>query len=214
MYRIITVSREYGSGGAAIAAAIARRLAWQLFDKAFVSEAARTAKVEPALARAYDERMDSWIHRVSKHALWRGAFEGIAPVSGSDFFDSETMAALTQEIILQVAEQGNCVIVGRGAQCLLRDRNDVLHVCIYAPMAGRLARLRSRFERAPDLERLAEQVDRDRSEFIRSSFGCDWKDPHLYHLMINSAIGEARAIDAILVAAGLAQTAQGGATNA
>jgi cytidylate kinase len=206
MYRIITVSREYGSGGAAIAAALASELGWTLFDRAFITAVARAAHVDPALARNYDERLDSWIHRVSKNALWRGAFEQVAVADESVFFDAETMAALTAETIKQAAGMGNCVIVGRGAQCLLQSRSDAFHVFVYAPLQQRIERLRTRVTGRTPLEELALATDKSRAEYIRAHFGCDWKDLHLYHLMVNSGLGERRVVSLILHAAGLGES--------
>lgn len=199
MYRVMTVSREYGSGGAAIAGAVAARLGWRLLDRAVLAEAARAANVDPALARAYDERVDSWAHRIAKKALWRGGFEQLAGVTDRDFFDAETMATLTKEVILQAAAAGSCVIVGRGAQCLLQNRPDVFHVFVYAPLSLRVERLRARVE-SREPEELARSVDRMRSDYIRAHFGCDWQNPHLYDMMISSAVGEDRALEAILCA--------------
>ncbi|HWR53853.1 MAG TPA: cytidylate kinase-like family protein [Bryobacteraceae bacterium] len=200
VYRVITISREYGSGGAAIAGGLASKLGWRLLDRAVISELARAAHVDPALARAYDERLDSWVHRVSRRALWRGAFEQIASVTARDFFDAETMAALSTEVITQAADQGECVIVGRGAQCLLQGRSDTFHIFVYAPVKLKLDRLRSRLTGVGNLEERAQSMDNMRADYIRAHFGCDWKNPHLYDLMINSGLGDGRAIEAILCA--------------
>lgn len=206
MFRIITISREYGSGGGSIAAALAARLDWRLFDRAFVSEVARMAHVDPDLARAYDERVDSWLHRVAKQGLWHGAFEHLATVSESDFFDSDTMAALSTELIGQAADAGQCVIVGRGAQCLLQKRADTFQVFIHAPLRERLDRLRTRLGERHDLEELARSVDLTRGEYIKARYGCNWKEPHLYDMMISSGLGEENVVNAIIAGAGLPHT--------
>ena len=82
MYRILTVAREYGSGGARIAALAAALLGWRLLDSALIDEIARAAHVDPALARRFDERVDTWLHRLSRHGLWFGAFEGVLDIFG------------------------------------------------------------------------------------------------------------------------------------
>jgi cytidylate kinase len=89
----------------------------------------------------------------------------------------------------KAAARGDCVIVGRGAQCVLQDREDVLHVLIYAPWAERVERVRARSESSQDVEELTRMTDDQRATYIRTYYGCDWKDPHLYHMMINSQIG-------------------------
>jgi cytidylate kinase len=190
MLRVLTVAREYGSGGAAIARKISDWLGWELLDNALILEIARASRVDPELVRRYDERVDSWLHRVSRRGLWHGAFEGVAAVADEDIFDAETMAEMARHLIEAAYERGNCVIVGRGAQCLLQDRRDVLHVFIHAPWHERIARVRQRIPAGIDIEELIRSTDRQRAEYIRMHFGCDWSDPHLYHMLISSELGE------------------------
>jgi len=190
MFRVLTVAREYGSGGASIARRIAEWLGWELVDKALILEIARATRVDPELVRQYDERVDSWLHRVSRQGLWHGAFESVATVDSEDFFDAETVAGLARQLIEAAYERGNCVIVGRGAQCVLQNRADALHVFIYAPWRERAARVRLRAPEGADIEELMRSTDRQRAEFMRLHFGCNWSDPHLYHMLISSELGE------------------------
>ena len=200
MFRVLTVAREYGSGGGLIARAVAEQLGWNLLDKALVEEIARSAQVDPDLARRYDERCDSWLHRVSRRGLWHGAFEGVAAPAGAAVFDAETMAALGKSLITEAHERGNCVIVGRGAQCILQNGQDALHVFVHAPRAGRIARLRRREPAASSIEQLMRSTDQQRADFIRLYFGCDWKNVHLYHMLISSELGEEAVAGLILAA--------------
>jgi cytidylate kinase len=198
MFRVLTVSGEYGSGGADIARRVSERLGWQLLDKAFILEIARRIRVEPDLVQHFDERVASWLHRVSRAALWHGAFEGVAAMAPEDFFDAGTVAELARHVIEGAYERGNCVIVGRGAQCILQGHADALHVFIYAPRHQRIARIRQRLPAAKDAEELIRATDRQRAEYIRMHFGCNWSDPHLYHLLINSELGESLAASLIV----------------
>jgi len=96
MYRIITVAREFGSGGSPIAEKLASRLGWELLDNALIERIAKHAQVSPSVCAKYDEQLDSWVHRLSKQAFGRGAFEGVATAS---VFDGDTMAALARQLI-------------------------------------------------------------------------------------------------------------------
>jgi len=200
MFRVLTVAREYGSGGGQIARRVAEKLGWNLLDKALVEAIARSAQVAPDLARRYDERTDSWLHRVSRQGLWHGGIEGIASAADLQVFDAETMAALGKGLIAQAHAGGNCVIVGRGAQCVLHDRKDALHVFVHAPRAERIARIRSRAPAASNIEQSMRSTDQQRADFIRLYFGCDWKNLHLYHMLISSELGE-EAVAATIVEA-------------
>lgn len=190
MFRVLTVAREYGSGGGCIARAISERLGWELLDKELVFEIARAMRVQPELVRQFDEKVDSWLHRLSRRSLCRGAFEGVAAVTREDLLDAETTAALAGRLIEASYARGNCVIVGRGAQCLLQNRPDALHVFIYAPLRQRIARAQSRVPGGCDVEEYIRSVDRRRAEYIRFHYGCDWTNPHLYHMLISSELGD------------------------
>jgi cytidylate kinase len=190
MFRVLTVAREYGSGGGLIARQIAERMGWDLLDKALVERIARIAQVDPELAQQYDEHVDSWVHRASRRGLWHGAFEGAATMTGLEVFDAEAMAALGRDLITEAYSRGSCVIVGRGAQCVLQDQKDVLHVFVYAPWPERIARLRGRLKAGAAIERLIRETDQQRADYIRMYFGCNWNDPHLYHMLISSELGE------------------------
>jgi hypothetical protein len=191
MFRLLTIAREYGSGGGIIGRSISERLGWKLLDKAFIEDIARAAKVDPQLAQRFDERTDSWLERLAHQgAGLRGAFEGVVVVGQPDFFDAETMAVLVQNMIEEAYRRGNCVIVGRGAQCVLRNRKDAFHVFVYAPWAERVARIRQRLPDQKNVDDLIHSMDRQRADYIRTYFQYNWMDPHLYHLMISSGLGE------------------------
>jgi cytidylate kinase len=100
------------------------------------------------------------------------------------------MAARGRDLITEAYSRGNCVIVGRGGQCVLQHMKDVLHVFIYAPCRDRIARVQKRVAAAADIDRLIRMTDRQRADYIRMYFGCNWNDPHLYHMLISSEFGK------------------------
>jgi cytidylate kinase len=169
-----------------------------------ISEVARLAKVDPKLVERYDESVDSWLYRLSKKALWKGAFEGVAMPAEESCFDAQAMSEIVARVIRQAADGGNCVIVGRGGQCLLQDRDDVFHVYIYAPLEDRSRRQEQRLgqESDRDIEQYLDQVDRRRADCIQWLFQQDWTNRHLYHLMVSSTIGEERVAEAVVAAMG------------
>ena len=134
--------------------------------------------------------LDLSAHRASRSGLWHGAFEGVATVTGLEVFDAEAMAARGRDLIAEAYSRGNCVIVGRGGQCVPQDMKDVLHVFIYAPCRDRIARVQKRVAAAADIDRLIRMTDRQRADYIRMYFGCNWNDPHLYHMLISSEFGK------------------------
>src|SRR5579872_4374287 len=100
MTRVVTIGREFGSGGAEVARFLADHTGWQLIDRAFIDRVALLAKVSPLEAERCDERIDSWFHRTVK-ALWHGGYEGSATSTGGEsvVFDSDAMAQLARRVI-------------------------------------------------------------------------------------------------------------------
>ncbi len=201
-YRVLTVAREYGSGGAEIAALVADRLGWKLLDRNLIDHIARRAGVNVESAQACDEHVDSWLYRISK-PLWHGGFPDLAALAPVEVFDADSMARLTHEIVEEAHANGNCVIVGRGAQCILRRRDDVFHVFVCAPMADRVRRIQKRLPVKEQAERLIRQIDGQRAAYVRMYFGQDWANPHLYDLMLNSRTGCTEAAASIVNAMSL-----------
>lgn len=198
MFRMLTIAREYGSGGAAIAREIAGYLGWELWDRELIEAVARAAQVDTETARRYDERVDSWLHRINRGGLRHAAIEGGAAPREAVVFDAETMAAVAREVIAGAAGRGRCVIVGRGAQCALQSCPEALHVFVYAPWAERLVRVKQRLGPVKNIEESIRLIDLERATHIRKYFGHDWKDPHLYHMMISSQLGEKQAARTIV----------------
>ena len=198
MYSVITVEREFGCGGGEIAAEIAHRLGWKLWDQSLTEEIAKLANVDCAAVESQQERVDSTFHRLAK-IFWRGSYERSMPQTPSEFFDADCMVEMGKQVMQKAAEEGNCVIVGRGAPYFLRERPDSFHVFLYAPYAEKLRRLLQSGGRIlGDPEELLNTVDRDRSAFVKRYFNADWPTRSLYHLMINTAIGDETAIASIL----------------
>jgi hypothetical protein len=203
MFRVVTVAREYGSGGARIAQLLADRLDWKLLDRCLVENIAQVARVEPKVAEQYDERPDPWVNRLVR-ALWQGgSMRGTMAGPIPELFDADTMASLSQRMIEEAAEIGNCVIVGRASQCILQKRVDAFHVFIYAPRAERLQRVRSRHASRAEAELAMDARDQERAALIRRYFNQDWSNRHLYDLMISSKLGEEVVLFTILSAMGV-----------
>jgi cytidylate kinase len=205
--RVITISREYGSGGAAIGQKLSERLRWKLLDRELILELARRAHMQTSDVVRMDEHPSSAIARTLK-AFWVANYYGWS-TPPSDVTDQDYLAKLTQAVILEAAKLGHCVIVGRGAQCVLGDHDDVFHVFIYGSVAEKLWRVHGRDPNSMVDQAILYEVDRTRATYVRQYYKTDWMNPQLYHLMVNSALGLDRSASVILEAAELAQTSLG-----
>jgi cytidylate kinase len=199
--RIITIAREYGSGGAAIGQKIADRLDWKLLDRELIVELTRRTDVQPSEILKMDERPSSFIAKTMR-AFWLGD-----PHAWTNpdlrIVDPDYIAEMSELVIREAARLGHCVIVGRGAQCVLQERNDTFHVFVYGSREEKLRRIQPRHSKPTDCELALNEIDRTRAAYIRQYYSQDWTDRHLYHLMINSDLGLDRAASIILTTAEL-----------
>jgi cytidylate kinase len=118
--------------------------------------------------------------------------------------DTDCVREVAENVVTAAAREGRCVIVGRGSAYYLRGLSGVFHVFIYAPLEEKVRRLRETGKSEAEAIELAESVDRDRAAFIRQYFGVEWPVRSMFHLMVNSAIGDEAAVETILDAIGLA----------
>jgi cytidylate kinase len=197
MFRIVTLEREFDSGGGGIAAALARRLGWKLWDQQLTSEIAQRAQVTESAVALCDERVDSRLYRLAK-AFWRGSYERSMPLANSRAFDTDRMMAMVEEIMRTIAAEGNAVIVGRGAPFFLREREDTFRVFTYAPHDEKIRRLVAMGKNHEEAEDLVENVDKERMAYIKHYFNAEWPTLSLYHLMIDTVVGDENVIATIL----------------
>jgi len=195
--RVITLEREYGSGGGVIAARLAQRLGWTLWDHALSEEIARRMGCECGEVEKHEERRDTAYHRLFK-AFLRGSFEGSLNAPRLKMVDADCVGEVTRLLVAEIADKGNGVIVGRGAAYYLGSREDAFHAFVYAPFQERVRRLRATGESEHNAIELAESVDRDRADFIKQHFDLEWPGRHHFHLMVNSCMGDETATDVIL----------------
>jgi cytidylate kinase len=196
MFRLISIEREYGCGCGAIAAELAQRLKWKLWDQLLTEEIARLANVDCSAVMRCDERMDSSFYRLAK-TFWRGSYESNSSL-GNQAFDADCMVSLMEQIAPRIAQEGNAVVVGRGAPYFLREQPDAFHVFLYAPRAEKLRRLLQEGYSQSESEELVDTVDRQRVAFVKHYFDADWPTRSLYHVMINTAVGNESVIQTIL----------------
>lgn len=196
-FRTITIARQYGSGGSPIAEKIAAHLGWDLLDNALITRVATAAQVDRKVCQKFDEAVDSWMHRLTKRAFGRGAFEGVAV---AEVFDCDAMERFAKQMIEEAARSGNVVIVGRGGQCILQGRSDVFHAFVYAPLDQRMRRISQKFGPSHATPELIRESDRERAAYVRHHYHCEWCSPHLYDAMFSSTLGEETVAKAILTA--------------
>ncbi len=204
MIRVATIAREYGSGGAELGQIVAAKLGWELLDRQLIDRVARVAGVDPEVAANLDERAHRWWEWIVTGFSYAAPYAYNAP-GQAGVIDENFLQDITMRLIQRAADSGKCVIVGRGAQCFLQGRTDVLNVFVYAPIDERIRRLRERRPDCADYEALMKQVDGQRASYVRQWYRKDWLDKSLYDLCINTGLGLEAAAELIATAISLAK---------
>jgi hypothetical protein len=190
MVHAITIEREFGCGGSEIAGLVANRLGWGLWDERLTQEIARLTESTPEAVEQREWRTDPVVYRIFQDFL-RGGFEGgLPPTNRLHLLDARRIAAVSETAVKTAFSSGPSVIVGRGSQFFLRNRKDVFHVFLYASRDHKICRLISRGESQDRAIELVDTTDNSRAAFVRQYLGLQWLDPHLYHAMFNTEMGE------------------------
>jgi cytidylate kinase len=201
MVNVITIDREYGSGAAQIASKLAARLGWKLWDELLTIEIARILECDCPTVEEREERRDALHYRLFK-AFMRGSFEGTLNAQRMKMVDADCIREAAEKVVRQAGREGNCVIVGRGSAYYLDSTPDAFHVFIYAPFEEKIQRLRGLGKSEDQAHELAETVDQDRAAYIKQYFKIEWPFREIYHLMINSSLGDDAVLDTILCSVG------------
>jgi len=196
---VITISRQFGSGGSYLGHRLAWRLGYAYADRKILRMAAKQLAVDVKELAERDERLPTfWEKFVEFFAVGppEVAYSPPPPTPVSD----EKLVGVEQRIIRDLAERGGCVIVGHAAGQLLKGNPRVLNIFIHAPLEYRVTRVMKLYKVATREEArvIVEQRDRNRGHYIRTVAGIDWNDARKYHLSINlPRIGLSQAEDFI-----------------
>jgi cytidylate kinase len=199
---ILTVSRLYGSGGSEVAALVAKTLDWSLLDNAVVDAVAARMGLSVAEVQAREERVPSLVERLTA-AMAMGSQEWMSPLAESKRPTDEQLIEVTRHIIEEAIARGPVVLVGRGTQEMLAERDDTLHVFCYAPRKALIARTMQREGlSAEEAGRLVDDTNKKRDQWVRLHFERDWRAHENYDLSVNTErLGIQGATDLIVTAA-------------
>ena len=188
MFNVLTIAREYGSGGSDIGRKVAELLGWECIDKQIIEKIAAMGRVDAVWAAEADEHASAWWQRVMKSFRHGGpeSYVGEGPEFG---VDHDFVQEFTANIIQEAANVGNCVIIGRSAHCILQRHPHVLRMLVYAPLKDKLARIKLRHPQEQNLSALLRRKDSERLHYARYYYDCDSADPRLYHISMNSTLG-------------------------
>jgi cytidylate kinase len=192
---VVTIARQLGSGGAEIGRIVAEESGLHYVDHQIIDEVARRLGVQEQQAARQDEYTAGVAERIieamQRSSPFTANYQALFDPrqQKSEQFNELAYLYLTQKVILELATQGNTLIVGRGSQFLLHGAPRTLHIYIFAPLPTRIDNVMRRFQvdrtRAAEL---IEQRDYERDAYLRRYYGSDGNQPGLYHLLINTGL--------------------------
>jgi cytidylate kinase len=193
---VITISRQYASGGNEIAARVCELLDYSLFDKTLMVKMATEMGLTQEQIVDFtevDHRSQSLLDRlfgrqmtVAEVRTWQEDINGVRTLSVQKLSDQQAMA-MVRSVMEAAYKRGNMVIVGRGGQAFLAGRPAALHVRIEAPLEHRVQRCMEQMDIVQfEAERLVEERDRATADYVRRYYDIDPADPLHYHLLINT----------------------------
>ena len=193
---IITISREFGSGGRTIGRQVAEKLGYKFYDAEIIDRVIEKSGLSREIVEKYDEyatHKSSFLYSIAINS----ANASSDSYHGSSFASQVHIAQI--QVINEIAKEGNCVIIGRGADYILRDRDDVLNVFVYADMKFKCDRVLDLYGATDKkIEDRIKDKDTKRRVFYRSFSMREWGVYQNYHMMLDSGmIGLDRCADMI-----------------
>lgn len=185
---LITITRQYASGGSDIAQVVAKELGWTVIDNEFVDEVARRAGLPKAEVAQREERTAGLLERLARTlaAASPELFITEAAVSDAER-DEAAIHRTTERIIMEAATEGRAVVVGRGAQALLAKRPDALHVYVVASKPWRMQLAIEKLQVDPaTVEKVLDETDKRRDRYVKTYSGLVRRDVENYDLVVNA----------------------------
>lgn len=192
---VITIARGYGSGGRTVGKMLAKELGIPFYDRELFYLASEDSGINLSLFGESDEKIKKGIFSPSTHK-YTGE---LIPPESSDFVSNENLFNYQAKIIRELAESRSCVIVGRCADYVLRDFENLVDVLVWAPpetCVQNIVEIEGLSEK--EAERKIKKIDKHRSDYYRYYTGHDWNDVRNYSFCINSGrIGFQKTAQAI-----------------
>ena len=182
---IITIARQYGSGGKTIGQMLANDLGIPFYSREILRLASDDSGIREELFNQADEKLRSNPLFGASKKVYTG---GLISPESDDFVSSENLFNYQAKVIKELAEKGSCVIVGRCADFVLKDRADVVSVFVHAPADYCMERAMERNDMSrKEMEKFIAKTDKYRGDFYHYYTGNVWNDARNYDLCLNSS---------------------------
>lgn len=195
MKKIITISREYGSGGRLIGKLVAETLGYDFYDKEIIDMAAQESGLSPDFIKKTEQNLSSgFLYNLLLGSSYSGTANGASSINGTQILPlADQVFNAERKVILDLAKKGNCVIVGRCADYILNtsdevDSKSLLNVFIYGNLEEKLKRIEDLYKEPEQAaKKTIQQIDKRRANHYNTFTEATWGDRKNYDIMINSS---------------------------
>jgi cytidylate kinase len=191
---VITISRQFGAGGKTLTDQLAARLGYDVANEEIIDKLAQSTKLSADSIRSFEGEENGKFQVTPPTGFIRRIFD-----PSKNFMDEQQYVKLLNRLIPQLADRGNIIILGRGAQFILQDRQDVMHILLLADEADRVKFMQAHYDLAPDEARQAViKQGKRRLKLMKLFNSADYDQPVHYDLVLNmSKMSLDRAVDLI-----------------
>ena len=194
---VITIARQYGSGGRTVGKMLAERLGISFYDKQIIQMASDESGIDVKLfgkVEAGDKVKSSLFG--SKDSIYKG---GLHQPGSKDFISDENLFNYQAKVIRHLAETESCVIIGRCANMILKDYPNVLRVFVYGDWDFRIREASKKLSgTTKDIEKFMQKDDKRKEDFCKRFMGVDWADMTKYNLCLdNGTLGYEKCVEEI-----------------
>ena len=193
---VITISRQYGSGGKTIGAMLAKELGINCYSREILRMASEDSGINEKLFGMSDEK----VRRAGWFKLLSRPYEGgLIPPEDREFTSDDNLFNYQAKVIRQLAETESCVIIGRCANMILKDYSNVLRVFVYGDWDFRIREASKKLSgTTKDIEKFMHKDDKRKEDFCKRFMGVDWADMTKYNLCLdNGTLGYKKFVEEI-----------------
>ncbi len=193
MKKIITISREYGSGGRLIGKLVAEKLGYKFYDKEIIELSAQESGLSPEFIKKTEQNLTSgFLYNLLLGSSYAGT--GMQPMGGTQTLPlADQVFNAERNTILKIAAEGPCVIVGRCADYILSNAEEInndelLNVFIYSDIESKIRRIEDEYKESQgDARKLIQQIDKRRANHYNMFTDAVWGDRNNYDILLNSS---------------------------
>ncbi len=198
---VITISREFGAGGKTLGTILSEKTGYSLIDQEIIEKVAEEANVSPDWIKSIENESRGWL---TKFMFGKGPYRvGYADpilLNQDGYIDGHIYIELLHKIMPKIADEGNTIIVGRGGQCILKDRKDAIHLLLVAKPEDRLKFMENTYNMSSrQATMIVERMNKRRANLFQYFGVKDYNSPQRYHMVLNiSKVGMDKAAQMVL----------------